>query len=153
MTYKHILKGIAGIELDGWSVGTQLSDVSLSTVKALSASLKALRKETGKVAKTSERWSLALEATVDMRMASDISLASVEAVITAIEDATVAEMFQDPFEGVFGKHVDDVYENLLEKRYEIATKRNAVIKLERELHKIAGLEVPAYLTTEDVFLN
>lgn len=149
MTYKHILESIAGIDLEGWSAGSQLSDVDLSTVKALKSSLKAIRKETGKVAKTSDLWSLAVEVTVDMRLAAGISLAACDAVLSGIEDATVAEMFQDPFEGVFGKHVDDVYESLLETRDEIASKGRAIVKLERELHKIAGLDVPAYLTTEE----
>lgn len=149
MTYKRILKLIAGIDLVGWSAGTQVSDVDLSTVQALTSSLKAIRKDTGKVVKTSDLWSLAHEVTVDMRLAADISLAAVDAVLSGIEDATVAEMFQDPFEGVFGKHVDDVYEALLETRDEIAGKRRAIIKLERELHRIAGQDVPDYLTEKE----
>lgn len=153
MTYNLILGTIANTELEGWTAGSELRDVDLSTVKALRATLKAVRKDSGKVIDQTKLWRVAMDVTSELRYTSGVALASCDDLIEALENATLGDSFLNLFDVVFGKSVDDVLETLLQTRDEVATKQKAIIKLEVELHKVAGQSVPSYLTGGEFFVR
>jgi hypothetical protein len=136
MTYKYILANIESLDVPGW---TDCGDVDVPTVEAMTAQVRAARDGSSKPRSKTTLWQDAME-TVEMNR--------------SILDNVIARIDREGAHDEFGNRLSrSELAILLENRSLWAEQLKSVVELEKSLYDLIGLEIPAYLTAEEIFLD